>query len=295
VKGWTWGQPQRQGRRFGAPGGGASSSPAALGTLFMVLAVAASPIRAQDAAPQQQEDGALDARPEWVLLAPWEAFGWAENRNRMSQLCSARERPEGESQAACFNRILQPRVWSLPLHEGPDATSTSRGSLLIVATPGEPVRPLILAKGEAEAVPFVPDLYDPDFGYGPWFHQTLLAEKDGWYLLPFGPPLAGRAWLELRRIDERPEIFPLQSERIYWASGRLAERPAIASPVGATVVVSVDEDAVLLRPERPADMACGEEVPADDGEEPAPVRVPFHELYDEAGHLLLRIRYTRGC
>gem|GEM_PF-2502006 len=268
-------------------------APAAALGLHALLA--AAPAVAQEP-PQAVAQGSGELRPGWILLAPMEAFGWAENRNRMMDLCRHDRRPEEETEAACYRRILHPRTWILPLHEGPGPSTPSLGSLIIVATPGEPVRPMVLPEGEVEAVPFDLDIYDPDFGYGPWFHQTLLAEEDGWYLVP-AEPLGGPVWVGLEQAIPRPEIFRLQPDWIYQTRGELAGRPGVASPDGATTLVSVETDGVLLRPRLHRDMPCGLDEPEEEQDvaDPVPVRVPFADLYDESGRLLLRIRYTRGC
>ena len=68
----------------------------------------------------------------------------------------------------------------------------------------------------------------------------------------------------------------------------------ITTPRGDMVVLGVDARVLRLRPQQQADMWC------EPGNPPAPapwkeIRIPFVELFDAAGHLLIRYKYTRGC
>ena len=141
----------------------------------------------------------------------------------------------------------------------------------------------------------MPDLYDPDWGYGPpWFHQTLLESRGEWYRLP-RRPFPEPVWVPLGREGRDVQISHVEPYGIYTALGPLAERQGVASEDGGTVAVSLSGDAVFLRPEEPWDMPCGLDGPAPPPSLDPGVRVPLSELYVGDLHLLLRVRHTRGC
>lgn len=251
-----------------------------------------SALRAQAPADQDPEIGV--ETPGWVMLSGDPAIAGSLDWTQVYQACAMEAREAGESQMECVRRRAGPSVRVFPLHVAPDPDSWEVGRLLIVWQPEQPLAALFLPTDSLETRHFVPDLYDPDWGYGPpWFHQTLLDRQGEWYRLP-RRPFPEPVWAPMGREGRDVQMYHLEPEGIYTALGSLAERPGVTSEDGGTVVVSLSEDAVFLRPEERWDMPCGLHEPLPSPPGPG-VQVPFRELYDEDLHLLLRVRYTRGC
>lgn len=68
----------------------------------------------------------------------------------------------------------------------------------------------------------------------------------------------------------------------------------VESPRGGVTILRVERDALLVRPEQPADMWC------EGGKPPKikparEIRLTGDTLYSKMGHLLVHFKYTRGC
>jgi hypothetical protein len=261
---------------------------------ILALAVVSPPGLGAQASPGPDSPGAVGV-PAWVMLSGDPVAGGNLDWSQVLRDCAVEEQETGEPAGECVARRSGPRVRAFPLHAEPDPDSREVGRLLIVRQPEEPLGALFLPTDSLEARLFVPDLYDPDWGYGPpWFHQTLLERRGEWYRLP-RRPFPEPVWVPLGRGGREVQVYRVDPERIYTALGPLAARHGVASEDGGTVVVSLSRDAVFLRPEEPWDMPCELDEPAPPPSPSHGVRIPFSELYDEDLHLLLRVRYTRGC
>ena len=215
----------------------------------------------------------------WVGLWNNDMVQWAENGNRLGRLCphSMAER----ERSACKKEVLAPRVWKLPLLNKPDAASGDSGEILITATPGRGLSAAYRPPGESEVIPFETDLYDPDWGYGPYFHQTVLELQDDWVLLP-KRPFNARVWVNVKKHLGGEEIIYLEEKGIY----RLDKNNIVIS--------GISKDGLWVRPEQAADMWCTEgEPPSLKKTEPKQVRTK--DLFDKDGHLRLKPAYMRGC
>lgn len=231
------------------------------------------------AVPAPQPAG---AEPEiaWLGLFSDELTRWLENENRMSEICTARE--HSEEWHACRTAKLQPMVEVFPVHAEPRAASRRLGEVVVAAIPGKGLNAFASAGG-GTPVPFTPDLYDPDWGYGPWFHQTVLARRGTWFRLAL--PTIGAGWLDLRRYVQQ-EV----ADRVR----RLETGDIVSVPDGDMVFLGMEDGAVRFRPEQEADMWC------EGGEPPAlspwqARRIPMERLRDADGRLRMRFKYTRGC
>jgi hypothetical protein len=127
--------------------------------------------------------------------------------------------------------------------------------------------------------PIVPDLYDPDWGYGPYFHMTVGERRDNWVRLPVDP-FPPSTWLDANHMGDMP-------------FRRLAPEDIVTSPAGDVCVLAFEPGVVRARPEQERDMPCDDQ--------PGPV-APFTEirlegstLFTPTGHLRLHVKYTRGC
>lgn len=173
--------------------------------------------------------------------------------------------------------------WSveLSLREAPHPGAPSAGVLRATFDPtaGFTTEWIPPGRGGA-AVPFTPDLHDPDWGYGPWHHQTVLEARPPWYLLP-ADPFPAPVWVEGSALGMDP-LLPIEPGMI------------LDSPQGSVVVEEVSAVELRVRPEQPGDLWCS------DGEAPPlrpaePWSLAGRELRDANRHLRVRIRYTRGC
>jgi hypothetical protein len=169
----------------------------------------------------------------------------------------------------------------IKLRAAPSKRAAARGEIVVVATPGRGLEAYYRASARAPKKPFVPDLYDSDWGYGPHFHQTFLRRHRGWYQLP-ADPLPQPAWIDGAALGGDVPVRLLGAEDI------------ISAPQGDLVVLGVEGNLLRARPEQEGDMWCraGEAPPLEPAEE---LRIPLRELYGPSGHLRIRLKYLRGC
>jgi hypothetical protein len=218
--------------------------------------------------------------PGWVGLFSTDMLGWLENENRLSALCGEPSVDRIEEWTKCQAEKTSPAIFALPVMREPDPGAERLGTIIVSAVPGSGLTAHYLPVGESRAQAFTPDLCDRDWGYGPYFHQTILEREDGWFLLP-EDPFPEAVWVEIGRAGEPRVERPYAGEVVGTAAGDM-------------VVLEVVDGSVRVRPEQPADMWC------DEGD-PPPLE-PFKEtiltpadLYDQKGHLTIRPKYLRGC
>ncbi len=224
------------------------------------------------AAPAQT----VSREPAWVGLYNFELLGWLENENRLSELCKA---PEGSAEwHDCRQAKMEPQVQVVTVRSGPSVEAAVVGTVVLVALPGRGLRAFASSSGRASA--FTPDLYDSDWGYGPHFHQTILDREGSWFRLPIDA-LPG-AWVNSAEWTSEVDVRTVNERDILRTSG------------GDMFVLGMEEGVLRVRPEQEADMWCetGDPPPLKPWTE---IRIPFAELYDGKGHLLLATKYMRGC
>jgi hypothetical protein len=171
----------------------------------------------------------------------------------------------------------RPKEHVIKLRASPSKRAAARGEIVVVATPGRGLQAYYRASAKAPKKPFVPDLYDADWGYGPHFHQTFVRRHRGWYQLP-ADPLTQPAWLEVGDLAVR----------------LLAPHEILSAPQGDLFVLGIEGNALRARLEQEADAWCkaGDPPPLQPAEE---LRIPLRELYGPDGHLRIRPKYLRGC
>jgi hypothetical protein len=226
----------------------------------------------------------------WLGLFNQSLVSWLENENQLQPLCSAFA-PEGAEWQKCRAEKLAPKIHVTPLRSGPSDEAASAGSLLVVATPGQGLRAFFVPSKGGLATEFRPDLFDGDWGYGPYFHQTFLERRATWFRLPEGPLPKG-TWINATQLGDGeettrgnpagPELELLEAEDI------------VSTPFGDLFILGIEGGVVRARLEQDADMWCkdGTPPPLKPSQER---RIPLSDLYTPAGHLLLHIKYTRGC
>jgi hypothetical protein len=247
-----------------------------LGLFVLVLATPPHVGAIQDVQGTVEVAPPAHAFQAWVGLYDPAQLTWLENENQIDVLCADAPDPY-----ACREEMLGPAVSVYDLRRAPDEAAEALGELIIVAVPGRPLSARFRARGSTGTVPFKPDLYLSDWGYGPYFHHTFISRDADWFQLPRGP------WKEtvwIRRVVEGGHV------------GVLAIQAGDAIEMDGTgwTVLDTEPDALLLRPEQPADFWCGEGEPpeAEPGEERRYTRA---ELSDGQGHLRFRLKYLKGC
>lgn len=216
----------------------------------------------------------------WLGLFNGALVEWLENENQLTRLC-AQFAVESEGWYRCRAETLAPKIHVVRLWAAPSETSTLVGSLLIVATPGQGLRSLFVGAGGGPAIEFHVDLFDGDWGYGPYFHETFVERRAQWFRLPETPFPRG-TWLNAADLGGQPELHVLEAEQI------------VTSPFGDLRILAVEREGLRARLEQDADMWCGsgEPPPLKPWQE---IRIPLRDLYTATGHLRLHKKYTRGC
>jgi hypothetical protein len=226
------------------------------------------------AAQAQRSPGRGDVG--WVGLYNTALIEWLENENRLSNLCS-----DTLTWRECREEKMMPKQYLIDLRDDPREAAASEGTLVIRATPGQRLRAYYRSAHGGREREFVPDLFDADWGYGPYFHQTFLERRGTWFLLPAGP-LSRPGWVNMGE----PHVRLLRELH--------ETRDVIMTPNGDLVVIGMDRRVLRARPAQKADQWCeaGNPPPLEPWSE---IRIPVQKLYNAAGHLLVDIKYKRGC
>lgn len=221
-------------------------------------------------------DSTSSNRLAWVRLFTDDLILWLENENRIEELCPG---SMGElQQQRCKHTQLKSKQILIAVYASPSNNSRKIGTITIVATPGKGLGASFMESTGSEAAIFEPDLFDIDWGYGPYFHQTVIEEREGWALIPQNP-LPAPGWISVVSdgsdfLQVEPGIYTLDGESLF--------------------VTKVNDSSIEAREEVPSDMACTEEVTSV-------VQIPptklfsQDQLFDGDGHLKLRLKYMRGC
>jgi hypothetical protein len=237
-----------------------------------VLAVCAS------IALAQPPDGSTEIG--WLGLFNRSLVEWLENENQLQQLCAAftAQSPEWEK---CRAEKLAPKIHAVRLSSGPSEKAAPAGSLLLVAAPGQGLRSFFVPVTGGLATEFQPDLFDGDWGYGPYFHQTFLERRASWFRLPAEPFPSG-TWINATDLGDEPDLRLLENAHV------------VSGPFGDLRILSIERDVLRARPEQEADMWCksGDPPPLRPWQE---IRITVRDLYTATGHLQVHSKYTRGC
>jgi hypothetical protein len=216
----------------------------------------------------------------WIGIFTTELVEWLENGNRLAELCGSEDK-DFETFHRCKVEKMAPKAHLVRLWSEPSASSRPAGSLMLVATPAEGLHAFYAAVEGGPAANFQPDLYDGDWGYGPFFHLTIVERRGSWVRLP-EMPFPKNTWLDVRSLGPAPSFEWLEPGRI------------VTSPRGDLFILAIENGRVRARLEQDRDMWCegGDQPPAT----PAPeVPLSHDDVYTTTGHLRLHIKYTRGC
>jgi hypothetical protein len=212
----------------------------------------------------------------WIGLYNEEMVEWLENQNRIEMLCP---RALGSTFQQCRDEKLKSRTWTIDVREKPATTSVKIGTIAIASAPGTGLTAVF--HSSTASIAFTPDLFDADWGYGPYFHQTFRDNRNDWFLLPRNP-LPKPGWINISQLTKTPDKKNISKTEVYNLTGN------------GVVLTSIQNEKIKLRAEQPADMWCGEGKPPK--LKPAQVQeIPFSDLVTRDGHLKLKIKYMRGC
>ena len=245
-----------------------------------IIACAVAVFLVGDAQPSSAQQQSNAQHVGWLGLFNTSLLEWLENENRIESLCS-RFAAGSEESYRCRDEQLAPKLHVVRLWAGPSETTRSAGLLLIQATPGKGLRSYYVDARGGPAREFRPDLYQSDWGYGPYFHETFVERRGSWFRLPEGPFPSG-SWIKATDIGEEPQLRLLKDEEI------------VVSPFGDLRILGVERAVLRARLEQPADMWCreGQPPPLRPWKE---MRIALRDLYTPTGHLRLQTKYTKGC
>lgn len=230
--------------------------------------------------------GALADRPTvpgevgWIGLYNEALITWLENENQLEVLCS-QAGAGNANERDCRDGKLRPKELAVQLRHAPDESAAPAGTITIRATPGQGLRAYYRPARNSPEAGFVPDLFDTDWGYGPYFHQTFLERRGTWFRLPAGP-FPGPLWLDGAALGQQTHVRLLETGDIITLQGK------------DLVVLGMEYGVVRVRQEQAADMWCQAESPPPLRPSPEQ-RIPVKALYGPTGHLRVDIKYKRGC
>jgi hypothetical protein len=201
-----------------------------------------------------------------VALFKGDLLGWVENNNRLKEICPTQDK-------ACVAAALAAKTDTLAVYDRPSGKVIA--ILKIIYVPGEGIRAVLMQKKRSFS--FVPTVHDVDWGYGPWFHATLLDQRGAWKEIAL--PQIKSGWValpeaEVLHVAEKGKVYSLHNRHI--------------------VVIDSTDSSLTVRDEQPSDMWC-------EAGEPPPVAafkariIPLSRLYDDQCNLLVLPAYTRGC
>jgi hypothetical protein len=177
--------------------------------------------------------------------------------------------------------MREPRRFSFVLRTAPRDAARPAGTLVVVAHPETGLGAFYEPPAGGEPIRFTPDVFDADWGYGPYFHQTFRSRQGMWFELP-PQPFPSSVWIDATDFGEEPHLLTLSAGDI------------VTGTFGDMFVLAVEANDIVIRPEQRADMWC-DASPPPPREAVQPRRLPRPELYNLHGHLMLRPKYLRGC
>lgn len=177
--------------------------------------------------------------------------------------------------------------WIVPVYDSPTEHADELGRIEIRFESNNGFGPGLTAKYNSHIegenlVNIEPHLYDPDWGYGPFFHLTVLDQEKSRFKVRLSKS-AEAVWADFGATFGKRNI-----------AFRLLEWDGFYTYDGKGIVVEhINLDSVVVRKEQDVDMWCG-----DESLEYAPYTtwiIDDSDWIDEYGRSRFDIRYTRGC
>jgi len=205
------------------------------------------------------------AHPHWVGLFPadfFESYVVGENRNEIGK-------------------------WELEIYPEPDSSSEQLGLLKIVFTPETGLKAEYYEQESEKKYPIQPHLFDPDYGYGPYFHLTITATNNDYYKLRLNDS-DNSYWANFESAFGKNNVAVIQL-----LPGMILRWENSKGSYDDIIIEHVDPDSLVVRSEQAIDMWCG-----DDSLRYAPYTtklLPKSDWKDSEGVSRFYIPYTRGC
>jgi len=215
----------------------------------------------------------------WIGLYNNNMLDWLENQNKIDAGLLCPKSTGAEARSSCIQEHLKPMSKRIDVRKDPDPLSPLLGQIEIIAKPGEGLSAVWRTLHSSR--PFKPDLYDADWGYGPYFHMTALSHRDSWFLLPRNP-LPDAGWIDINQLTEAPDFKKIAPGEVYMFADE------------SITITNIEKNTITFRDEQPADMWC------QSGEPPQMYlrhlrKFRISELFNKDCHLKLTVKYTRGC
>lgn len=214
----------------------------------------------------------------WVGLWNSEMVRWAENANQIYKLCP--KSMDEELYKKCREQNLSKKTWKIPAFKNPKNTSPKLGEILITVQPGSSF--IAAFKDSKNNISdFEPDLFDTDWGYGPFFHQTILQKNGNWIMLPI-QSLPTPVWINPKESIKHTDYITVTKNSVYTLNSE------------SIVITKISGDTIFYRSEQESDMWC------DAGDPPKlkkskVQKINIKQLYNSQKQLKLDIKYKRGC
>lgn len=213
----------------------------------------------------------------WVGLFNDDMINWMERENRAAMTLRSMTEAEAERYR---QELRQPKSWEVEVRQQPGNDAALLGKLIITAQSGQGLKASFLSSGASNPVPFTPDLYESDYGYGPYFHQTVLQQKKTWFQLPKNP-LPQPGWVDFAGFNPKPNILAVSKNGIYWLGKE------------SVVIIDSDGDTMTYRLEQEGDYCCCSPEPPI---RPAKTwRIPYGKFFTPDAHLRLDVKHKKGC
>lgn len=215
----------------------------------------------------------------WLGLWNTPMLTWAENKNRIDEFCPV-SLPEVEM-TQCKRDNLKTKIWIISVYAEATSKSSKIGELRMSIKPGKPFEYSFWSSLTEKSISFTPDMFDPDWGYGPTSHQTVIDRKGDWIKLPKNP-FPKDVWIKLDSKLVQKELRTIQIKKVYTLEGK------------NLIVLKVEKEKLLVRVEQDADYWCNSGTPPP-LKKLNPFWVDKKELWDSDQHLKLQKAHTRGC
>lgn len=221
---------------------------------------------------------AWSAEPMWVNLFPPEARELPRMGITMPSECKT------TLDKCKKNEKLEYKKWDFDLFEGPIESSKKVGVFRIELLPYHDSEELIQAvfenvtNSKPEVIPADTDMIT---GRGPIFNFTILDRKESWIQLP-KVPFPHLVWMKL------PPSF--MHERTFVKVGPKEQYNLGKEEI---IITKMDKDSVWLRKVNSNDIPCGVEPVKVPAKELVERRIKFKDLYNEKGHIKLKLSTLR--
>lgn len=213
-----------------------------------------------------------------------------ESMDVLSKAANTKEACPSEMQAQkgdkfkkCILESLTPAYDYYEIYDAPDKNRL--GVLIVSYSPlTYVIRADVINLEDNNRQSLEPEIYDSDWGYGPWFHTALLDREGDWLKIPM--PIFKTGWIKMPQatiLSYLPQAGEDDSLKIVV---EIAER--------SSVILGQKEGRLVARDEWQNDMPCGNDLTGP----PPPFQerlLKMSDLYDQSCRILIKPKYTRGC